>query len=63
MINSKLLAHFIMQILQQLSHGESLGTAPTPFSLDTQFAWKCDTLTRRGDSLILGGWGKGLGCE
>ena len=58
MINSKLLTHFIMQILQQLNRGESPGTAPTPFTLDTQFAWKCGTLTRRGDSLVfLGGEG------
>lgn len=34
MINSKLLTHFIMQILQQLSHGES-PAPPPPHSLWT----------------------------
>lgn len=53
MINSKLLMHFIMQILQQLSHGESLGTASTPFTLDTQFASKCGTLAGRQDSVVV----------
>lgn len=51
-----------MQIFQQLSQGESQGTTPTPFTLDSQFAWKCDTLTRRGgSSALLGVWGVGLG--
>lgn len=42
-----------MQILQQLNRGEGLGTTPTPFTQDTQFAWKCGTLPRRGASLVL----------